>query len=72
MAKPSVTKVKNWEVVYDSDLVSVSVGTAEFYQDYWAVTNKATKKKKYYYGEMAWADSRREASDIDFGAWSIN
>jgi hypothetical protein len=72
MAKPSVTKVKNWEVVYDSDLVSVSVGTAEFYQDYWAVTNKETKKKKYYYGEMAWADSRREASDIDFGAWSIN
>lgn len=71
MAKPSITKVKNWEVVYDSDLVLVAVGTAEFHQDYWAVTNKVTKKKKYYYGEMAWANSRREASDLDFGAWSI-
>jgi hypothetical protein len=72
MAKPSITKVKSWDVVYDSDLVSVAVGTAEFPQDYWMLKNKATGKKKYFYGEMAWADSRREASDIDFGAWSIN
>jgi hypothetical protein len=72
MAKPSVSAVKEWEVVYDSDLVSVAVGTAEFPQDYWMLKNKATNKKKYFYGEMAWADSRREASDIDSGAWSIN
>ncbi len=72
MAKPSITKVKNWDVVYDSDLVQVAVGTADFPQDYWMVKNKTTNKKKYYYGEMAWADSRREASDLDFGAWSIN
>jgi hypothetical protein len=71
MAKPSVTAVKKWEVVYDSEMVQVAVGTAEFYQDYWMVKNKQTNKKKYYYGEMAWADSRREASDIDFGAVSI-
>lgn len=72
MAKPSVSAVKSWDVVYDSDLVSVAVGTAQFPEDYWMVKNKETNKKKYYYGEMAWADSRREASDIDFGAWSIN
>jgi hypothetical protein len=48
------------------------VGTAEFPQDYWMLKNKTTNKKKYFYGETAWADSRREAGDIDFGAWNIN
>lgn len=72
MAKPSITAVKHWEVVYDSDLVELAVGTAEFPEDYWRMTNHETGKKKYFYGEMAWADSRREASDIDFGAWSVN
>jgi hypothetical protein len=71
MPKPSVSSVKHWEVVYDSDLVQVAVGTAVFHQDYWMLKNKITNKKKYFYGEMAWANSRREASDIDFGAWSI-
>jgi hypothetical protein len=72
MAKPKVSTVKEWEVVYDSNLVLVAVGTAKFPNDYWMMKNKETGKKKYFYGEMAWADSRREASDIDFGAWSIN
>jgi hypothetical protein len=71
MAKPSISLVKEWEVVYDSDSVQVAVGTAVFHQDYWMLKNKITGKKKYFYGEMAWANSRREASDIDFGAWSI-
>lgn len=69
MAKPSVSLVKEWEVVYDSDLVELAVGSAEFPEDYWRMTNKETRKVKYFYGEMAWADSRREASDVDFGAW---
>ena len=68
MGKPSVSLVKEWEVVYDSDLVSVSVGTAVFDEDYWQLLNKATGKKKYFYGETAWSDSRRHASDLDFGA----
>ena len=63
MAKPSVSLVKDWYAVYDSELVKVSVGTAVFDQDYWLVLNKATNKKKYYYGELAWANARREASD---------
>ena len=70
MSKPSVSLVKEWEVVYDSDLVSVSVGTAVFDEDYWQLLNKATGKKKYFYGETAWSDSRRHASDLDFGALS--
>ncbi len=70
MAKPSVSAVKEWDTVYASDLVELAVGTAVFDEDYWRMTNLATGKKKYFYGEMAWADSRREASDLDFGAWS--
>jgi hypothetical protein len=71
MGKPSVSVVGSWEVVYDSDLVQLAVGTAEFPEDYWRLTNKGTGKKKYFYGETAWSDSRREASDLDFGAWSL-
>lgn len=70
MAKPSVTKVQEWYVAYDSDLVQLSVGTAVFEQDYWRLLNKVTGKKKYFYGESAWSNSLREASDLDFGAWA--
>ena len=68
MAKPSVTKVKDWYVCYDSDTVEVAVGTAVFDNDYWKVVNKVTGKKKYFYGESAWSDSRREANDIEWAS----
>lgn len=71
MAKPSVSLVKSWYVAYDSDSVQLSVGTAVFDEDYWQLLNKATGKKKYFYGETAWSDSRREASDLDWGALSV-
>ena len=71
MAKPSVKLVQEWEVAYDSGLVRVSYGTAVFEQDYWKVENKITNKVRYFYGETAWSDARRIASDIDFGAWSF-
>lgn len=73
MAKPSISKVKSWDTVYDSDLVKVMVGTAEFPEDFWKVVpaKETGKKAKSFYGELAWSDSRRYASDIDFGAWSI-
>jgi hypothetical protein len=71
MAKPSVKLVKEWTVAYDSDLVTVSYGTAVFEQDYWKLVNKVTKKTTYFYGESAWSNARRIASDTDFGAWSI-
>ncbi len=70
MARPSVSSVSEWEVVYDSDLVRVEVGTAEFPEDYWRVI-PAGEKPKYFYGESAWMDARRIASDLDFEAWSI-
>jgi hypothetical protein len=67
MAKPSVNLVKDWTLAYDSDLIKVEAGTAEFHHDYWRITNKATGKKKYFYGELAWQNAHREASDLDWG-----
>ncbi len=71
MAKPSVKLVSEWETAYASELVIVSYGTAVFEQDYWRVKNLSNGKVQYFYGESAWSDARRIASDIDFGAWSI-
>ena len=71
MGKPSVSVVKNWQVVYSSAEVEVGFGSAVFQSDYWYVIDKAKKKKKYFYGEQAWGSARRLASDLDFGAWSI-
>lgn len=70
MAKPSVSLVKSWEVIYDSEVVELATGTAVFAEDYWRMTNKESGKVKYFYGETAWSDSQREASDLDRGAWS--
>jgi hypothetical protein len=70
MTKPSISSVSEWETVYDSDLVRVEVGTAEFPEDYWKVI-PTNGKPKYFYGESAWSDARRMASDLDFGAWNI-
>lgn len=69
MGKPSIKTVKEWNTVYESDLVAIYCGTSEFPQDYWKVV-PASGKPKYFYGEFAWANARRFASDIDFGAWA--
>lgn len=73
MAKPSVKLVRDWQVVYSSAEVEVGVGSAVFQQDYWYVLDKRVlgNKRKYFYGESAWSNARRIASDIDFGAWRI-
>jgi hypothetical protein len=71
MAKPSVSVVKEWSVIYDSEVVELAVGTAVFAEDYWRMTIKASGKVKYFYGETAWSDSQREASDLDWGALSV-
>lgn len=68
MGKPSVSAVKGWETVFDSDLVRVEAGTAEFSGDYWKVT-PAGDRPKYFYGESAWSDAQRCAADLDFSAW---
>jgi hypothetical protein len=68
MPRPSVKTVSNWFVTYKSELVEVACGEPE--QAFYRVVIKG-QRPKYFYGEMAWADSRRMASDADFGAWSI-
>lgn len=67
MAKPSVRAIQNWKVAYESDLIKVEAGDGEFPYDYWRITNKTTGKNKYFYGELAWQDAHREASDLDWG-----
>lgn len=42
-----------------------------FDADVWRVTNVRTNKVKVFWGETAWMDARRFASDLDFGAWGI-
>ena len=39
-----------------------------FPADFYRVTNVRTNKKKIFYGEMAWMDARRLASDLDFAS----
>ena len=70
VGKPSVKSVKTWDLVYRSDLVELFVGTAVFDEDYWKVVPLAGGVTKYFYGETAWSDARRYASDFDFGAWA--
>jgi hypothetical protein len=69
MAKPSVSLVGHWDLVAESDKVKVSVGQAVFADDYWKVEDKVNKKVKYFYGEFAWANARRFASDLDFAIY---
>ena len=71
MTRPKASSVKSWRVVYDSELVRVKTGTAQFYEDYWQVWDKNTGKKRNYYGETAWSDAARTAGDLDMGAWAI-
>lgn len=41
-----------------------------FAADFYRITNVRTNKKKIFWGETAWMDARRFASDLDFAAWS--
>lgn len=68
MARPSVSSVKEWVLVYRSAEVEVRVGSAVFEQDYWLVIDKKSNKRKYFYGECAWRDARWFASDLDLDA----
>lgn len=86
---PAFSSVKDWDTVYESDLVKVEVAYALVHQnsagryvvtteesyrafqaDFWKVT-PAGKTPKKFFGETAWMDARRVASDFDFQAWSI-
>jgi hypothetical protein len=71
MKRPSVSTVKYWRVVYDSEYVTVQAGTSHFSDDYWMVKDNKANKKRYFYGESAWSDAAREAGDLDMGAWAL-
>ena len=43
-----------------------------FNAEVWRVFDFKTKRGKVFSGETAWSDARRFASDLDFGAWSID
>jgi len=71
MAKPSISTVKSWRVVFESDRVLVEAGSSQFTDDFWRVKPKNGDRAKSFYGESAWSDAQRMAADIDFDAWGF-
>lgn len=65
MAKPSIALVKAWEITDQTEYVQLAAGTAVYDYDYWRVTPR-DGRPKYFYGETAWADSRRYADDLEW------
>lgn len=72
--KPKVSDVAAWHLIYTSPKVTVEraerlksgTGWLEFYR-----VTVFGQRPKYFFGESAWMDARRLASDHDFNAWSI-
>jgi hypothetical protein len=64
MSKPTVSQVKKW---IENEFISNSVAkvyVADINDDFFKVVGG--KKAKYFYGETAWQDAQRFASDIYF------
>jgi hypothetical protein len=60
--KPKVSQVTKWvEVEFISNSVA-KVFVADNYDDFWKVVGGG--KTKYFYGETAWQDAKRFASDV--------
>jgi hypothetical protein len=62
--KPSVSQVKKWE---ENEFIGNSVAkvfVADIDEDFYKVVGGG--KTKYFYGETAWQDAQRLASDIYF------
>lgn len=64
MSKPTVSQVKKW---IENEFISNSAAKV-FFADIDDCFFKVTggKKVKYFYGETAWSDAQRFASDIYF------
>jgi hypothetical protein len=71
MSKPSISKVTQWDCLYESDTVAVLGGSANFPDDYWKVIVTG-KKPKYFYGESAYSDAKRYATDHDIRAYVMD
>jgi hypothetical protein len=65
--KPKASEYKNWHEVYSSDKVEVfqNLDVYDYYQ------LKADGITKYFFGESAWMNVQRVASDYDFQAWGM-
>lgn len=68
--KPKVSDVKEWLTLYSSDKVVVQ--EADIDSAFRRVKPAGEKNYKYFWGETAWSDSARFASDYDFGAWEAS
>lgn len=81
----TLSLVKNLHVVYDSDLVTVEQGDIvtsvgrRYVAGAYRVKTKGhlvlrggtyvPPKSRVFYGESAWSDAERMASDVDVNAW---
>jgi hypothetical protein len=62
--KPSASQVKNWVEEESLSNPSSTVYSADTEEDFYKVIGGG--KTKYFYGETAWQDAERFASDIYF------
>jgi len=64
--RPTVSSIKDWDILFDSPAVKVerARGSWEFYR-----VRPTGLRPKYFFGESAWSDAERLASDYDFQAW---
>lgn len=67
--KPKVSEVKEWLTLYSSEKVVVQ--EADIDSAFRRVIPSGMKPK-YFWGETAWSDSARYASDFDFQAWEVS
>ena len=63
LVKPKVSEVKEWIPMVDNSNPIAKVYYADIDDAFIKVTGKGVRTK-YFYGENAWADSRRYANDI--------
>jgi len=64
--RPKVSEVKDWYELFQSEKVGVHTAIDPLC-DFYKVT-AAGQRPKYFFGETAWMDAQRHASDIDFSA----
>lgn len=63
LTKPKVSEVRYWNEIAELSNSVATVSTANIDDFFFKVTGKGVKVK-YFYGENAWADSQRYASDV--------
>lgn len=62
LVKPKVSEVRYWNTIAELSNKVCTVSTANIDDFFFKVTGKGVRTK-YFYGENAWSDSQRYASD---------